>query len=91
MYVDREWKDVTSSESFKLSKLEGQVTSCALRCALEFSFSFNLKGLSVVGVIIDKMKYYTVVNGVQYFFSTLSSLFSAKLHVSIREIGEVTS
>ena len=47
-----------------------------------------LKETSAVGVIVDKVKDYSIVNGVQYFIPTF---FSAKLGVSICKMSEVIS
>ena len=47
--------------------------------------------MSAVGMVVDKIKDYIVVNGALYFFPTSFSLFFAKLSISICEMNEVTS
>ena len=43
----------------------------------------------VSAIVVGGMKDYTVVNGVQHFFPTLFSLFSAKFRISVFEMSEV--
>ena len=52
---------------------------------------FLLKAKSGVGIMVGKMKDYSVVKGAQYFSSNFSLFFSAKLSVAVCKMSGKTS